>query len=152
MTANEPSVVHDEAFTVSRTIDISASPEKVWAALTEAEHIARWFPQEAVLDDVAVGAGGVFSFDGFGDQAIRIEELDAPRMIAYRWSAGPGPLDADHSTVFRFTLEPQGEATRLTVVESGFETMADPAASMEEHRGGWDSELDELVAYLEGGS
>jgi hypothetical protein len=38
----------------------------------------------------------------------------------------------------------------LTVVESGFDTLSDPAASMESNRGGWNSELDELVAYLEG--
>jgi uncharacterized protein YndB with AHSA1/START domain len=152
MTSNEPSAVDSADFTVRRTITIAASPDKVWAAITEPEHIVGWFGQGATLDALAVGADGVFSFDGFGDQAIRIEELDAPRMIAYRWSEAAGPLDADHSTVFRFTLEPQGGGTRLTVVESGFSTLADPAASMEDHRGGWDSELDELVAYLEGGS
>jgi len=45
---------------------------------------------------------------------------------------------------------PQG--TRLTVVESGFETTSDPVANLEDHRGGWDGELDKLVALLESGS
>ena len=40
--------------------------------------------------------------------------------------------------------------TQLTVVETGFETTSDPAANLESHRGGWDSELDELVAFVEG--
>lgn len=156
MTVNEPSVVDSGEFTVKRTITIAAPIEKVWAAITEAEHIARWFGQAAVLDEVAVGAGGVFSFEGYGDFPVLIEELDPPRMIAYRWSnenaRAVDPVDSDHSTVFRFALEPVDGGTQLTVVESGFDTLADPAASMEGNRGGWDSELDELVAYLEDGS
>jgi uncharacterized protein YndB with AHSA1/START domain len=160
MTINQPSTIDDRAFTVRRTITIAAPLEKVWAAVTEAEHIARWFPQTAVLDRVAVGGGGVFSFDGYGDFPVLIEELDPPRMIAYRWSnenARPvDPVDRAHSTVFRFTLEPvaleNGGGTQLTVVESGFDNLADPAGSMEGNRSGWDSELDELVAYLESGS
>ncbi len=156
MTTNEPSVVDGDNFTVTRTITIAAPIEKVWAAITEAEHIARWFGQTAVLDEVAVGARGVFSFEGFGTYPVLIEELDQPRTIAYRWSNEPtfsdAPVDPDHSTVFRFTLEPLADGTRLTVVESGFDTNLDPAAGLEGHRTGWDSELDELVAYLEGGS
>jgi uncharacterized protein YndB with AHSA1/START domain len=153
MTKNQPSVVDRGEFTVRRTITIAAAPEKVWAAITEPEHIVGWFGQGATIEQVAVGADGVFSFDGWGDFAVRIEELDAPRMIAYRWrTESATALDPDHSTVFRFTLEPQGAGTQLTVVESGFNTLPDPAASMESNRGGWDAELDELVAYLEDGS
>ncbi|MFF1635626.1 SRPBCC family protein [Leifsonia sp. NPDC058248] len=155
MTENEPSVVDRDEFTVRRTITIAAPLEKVWAAITEVEHIARWFPQAAVLDGVAVGAGGVFTFEGYGDVPVQIEELDPPRMIAYRWGSDSSRdlrVDLDRSTVFRFTLEPVATGTQLTVVESGFDALTDPATSMENNRGGWDSELDELVAYLEGGS
>ncbi len=152
MTENQPSIVDSDEFIVRRTITIAAPVEKVWAAITEADHIARWFGQRAVLDEVAVGAGGVFSFDGYGDVPVVIEELDPPRMIAYRWGGEDAhAVDRDHSTVFRFTLEPLDDGTQLTVVESGFDALIDPAAGMESNRGGWDSELDELVAYLEGG-
>jgi len=158
MTANSPTVVDSGGFTVRRTIAIAAPLEKVWAAITQAEHIARWFPQRAELAPVAVGAGGVLHFDGHDDLPITVEELDEPRMIAYRWSnsygesADPLSVDPEHSTVFRFTLSPVDGGTELTVVETGFDTLADPSGSMEDHRSGWDSELDELVAYLEGGS
>ena len=54
------------------------------------------------------------------------------------------------STVFRFTLMPADGGTQLTVVESGFQNLEDPFSRMEDNRGGWTSELDELVAYLEG--
>lgn len=155
-TTNQPSVIDADELTVRRTISIEAPIEKVWAAITEPGHIAKWFGQSAVLDGAAVGAVGVFSFEGHGDVPVRIEELDAPRMIAYRWSneqADPNaPIDRSRSTLFRFTLEAHDGGTQLTVVESGFETHTDPSSAMESHRGGWDAELDELVAYLEGGS
>ncbi len=156
MTINDPSTIDAGAFTVRRTITIAASPDKVWEAITVPEHIVRWFGQKAELEALAVGAGGVFGFDGYGDFPVRIEEIDPPRSIAYRWgndnAASVGAIDLAHSTVFRFTLEPVGSRTQLTVVETGFDTLDDPAAGMESNRGGWDSELDELVAYLEGGS
>ena len=84
---------------------------------------------------------------------VLIEEIDAPRMVAYRWGGDDAStVEPVRSTMFRFTLEPRGGGTQLTVVESGFDALADPAASMEDNRGGWDAELDELVAYLEGES
>ena len=151
MTVNEPSIADPDAFTVTRSVDIAAPVAKVWSAVTEPEHLARWFGQTIELDELAVGARGVFGFEGYGDSAVVIEELDPPRAIAYRWGNDKaGGVDLEHSTVFRFTLEPTASGTRLTVVESGFENLSDPAASLEGNRQGWNSELDELVAYLEG--
>lgn len=158
MTTNQPTVVDSGEFTVRRTIQIAAPIEKVWAAITVAEHIAKWFPQSAVLEPAAVGATGAFTFDGYDTIPVRVEEIDEPRMIAYRWSnddalpSHPQAIDDEHSLLFRFTLEPIAGGTQLTVVETGFETTSDPAANMEDHRTGWDSELDELVAYLESSS
>jgi uncharacterized protein YndB with AHSA1/START domain len=158
MTTNPPSVVDSDEFTVRRTITIKAPINKVWAAITEAEHLAKWFPHSAVLGAVAVGSEGVFTWDDDGNFAVRVEEVDPPRVIAYRWSndsaqgAEPDRIDPARSTVFRFTLEEIDGGTQLTVVETGFGTLSDAAGSLESHRGGWDSELDELVAYLEGGS
>ena len=156
MTVNDPSTVDADAFTVRRTVTIAAAPDKVWAAVTRPELIAQWFGNVAQLDRLEVGAEGEFGFEGYGRFPVRIEELDAPHTIAYRWgneNATPtAALDLAHSTVFRFTLEPLegGTATRLTVVESGFDHLDNPTAAMEDNRGGWDSELDELVAFLEG--
>ena len=70
----------------------------------------------------APGARGVFSFDGYGDFPVLIEELEPLRVIAYRWSNDNAralngtDVDPEHSTVFRFTLEPVGAGTVLTVV------------------------------------
>jgi uncharacterized protein YndB with AHSA1/START domain len=157
MTSNPPAVVDQAQLTVRRTIRIAAPIEKVWSAFTEPEHISRWFGQ-AAFDGEGVGALGTLSWPDRGAVPLRIEAIDAPRMVSYRWSnddarsALPEDVDDEHSTVFTFTLEPLPDGTQLTVVETGFETTSDAAANLEGHRAGWTAELDKLVALLEAGS
>ena len=156
MTIN-PSMVDEGQFTVRRTIRIAAPIEKVWSAVTEPAHISKWFGR-ARFDGAGVGATGTLTFDGYGAVPVRVEAIDEPRMVSYRWGNDDAlgeleaEVDPEHSTVFTFTLESVPDGTELTVVETGFETTSDPAANLESHREGWDSELDKLVALLEGGS
>jgi uncharacterized protein YndB with AHSA1/START domain len=151
---NQTSVIDDAAFSVRRTIHIGAPLAKVWSAVTEPTLISRWFGQ-ADFDGSAAGAQGTLSWDDYGSIPVRIEAVDAPRSITYRWSNDdalgklPAEVDDRNSTVFTFTLEPDAGGTRLSVVETGFENTSDPSANLESHRGGWDSELDELVDLLE---
>ena len=155
--SNPPAVVDESAFTVRRTIRIAAPPEKVWSAVTEPEHISRWFGR-VELDGAGAGARGTMSFPERTPIPVLVEAMDPPRTVTYRWNnddalgQGPDELDIDRSTVFTFTLEPVTGGTQLTVVESVFEQTSDPVANLESHRGGWDFELDKLVALLEGDS
>ena len=154
MTDNPASVIDEGQFTVRRTIHIAAPVEKVWSAVTEPEHISKWFGR-ADFAGAGVGATGTLTFDGYGAVPVRIEAIDAPRMVSYRWGNddASGVLSEqldDHATVFTFTLESVSNGTQLTVVETGFDVTSDPAANMEAHRAGWDGELDKLVALLEG--
>lgn len=154
MTTNQESVVDEAAFAVRRTIHINAPVEKVWTAVTDPAHISQWFG-EAAFAGTAVGSTGTLTFPGYGAVPIRIEAIDEPRSITYRWGNDdalgylPEQIDDEHSTVFTFTLEPAGDGTQLTIVETGFETTSDPIANLEDHRGGWNSELDKLVALFE---
>ena len=156
MTDNEASVIDEAAYTVRRTIRIDAPVDKVWRAVTEPEQISRWFGRTE-LDGAGPGAQGSITFDGYGRVSLAIEAVDAPRLISYRWGNDdalghlPDELD-DHATVFTFTLEAVDGGTELTVVETGFDRTSDPRANMAEHATGWVSELDKLVALLEGGA
>lgn len=157
MTTNEPSVIDSGEFTVRRTITIAAPTERVWDAITEPAQIARWLPETAALTGSGVGASGTFSWPD-NRVPVRIEAMDPERSITYRWTnddaleSNPDEVDDERSTAFTFTLESIPGGTQLTVIETGFDATSDPAFNMEAHRGGWDAELDELVAYLEGGS
>lgn len=155
MSTNPPSIVDHDALTVRRTIQIDAPVEKVWSAVTEPELISRWFGRTVLIGEGA-GAHGTITWPDQDPVPLRVEAVDPPRQVSYRWcndetDGAPAQVDDAHSTVFTFTLEPTPGGTQLTVVETGFETAPDPANTLESHRLGWNGELDKLVALLEDG-
>lgn len=151
-TQNAQAVIEADTFSVRRTIHIDAPLEKVWRTVTEPELISQWFGR-ITLAGAGAGAVGTIGWPGERRVPIRVEAFNPPSEVSYRWCNEEGPLpetvDEQRSTVFTFTLEATSGGTRLTVLESGFERTSDPAAFMADHRGGWDAELDKLVALLE---
>jgi uncharacterized protein YndB with AHSA1/START domain len=155
MTDNPASVVDEDSLTVRRTIHIAASIDKVWTAVTDPAHISQWFGMTA-LDGRGAGATGTITFPDYGAVPLRVEAIDEPRMVSYRWGnddaadARPEGIDEATTTVFTFTLEPAGNGTQLTVVETGFENTTKPLDNARDHGKGWTDELDKLVRLLEG--
>lgn len=151
-TQNPQAVVDTDTFSVHRTIHISAPREKVWRTVTEPELVSQWFGQ-ITLTGAGAGALGTIGWPGERRVPIRVETFDPPSEVSYRWCNDEGPIpetvDEQRSTVFRFTLVATTRGTQLTVIETGFERASDPAGLMADHRGGWDEELDKLVALLE---
>ena len=141
---------------IERETLIEAPPEVVWKVLTEPRHVERWFGPKTEIDLVE-GGEARFGFPEHGHTIqARIERADEPRSFAWRWIHAGGP-DATHlnSTLVEFTLEPEGEGTRLHVAESGFtgvewpegKDMADIFAG---HIEGWDLHLRQLAELLDG--
>ena len=69
-------------------------------------------------------------------------------------TATPAPPSRDgNSTLVEFSLSPEGDATRLTVVESGFRDLSgsedENQGHVDSHRRGWKLELGELREYAE---
>ncbi|TXK19092.1 SRPBCC domain-containing protein [Homoserinibacter sp. GY 40078] len=155
MTINPAAEADETALSVRRTIRIAAPIEKVWSAVTEPEHISQWFGI-AALDGTGPGASGTMTFEGYGAVPIRVEAIDAPHSVTYRWSNDdasgslPESVNDETSTVFTFTLAEVEGGTELTVVETGFENTSDALANLRAHRTGWTDELDKLVALLDG--
>ncbi|WP_456826131.1 SRPBCC family protein [Cellulomonas sp. P5_E12] len=146
----QPAVVDTESYTVTRTVHIKATPARVWAALTRDDLISQWFGTSASLPDLRVGGEGTFGWADYGEFPVRIEEYDEPVVFAFTWGTPDEPIRPDNSTLVRFTLVADGQATVLSVVESGFGLLnRDPVEAMNSNREGWTSELDELVAFVE---
>ncbi|WP_155856091.1 SRPBCC family protein [Cellulomonas sp. URHD0024] len=158
MSQQPAAVIDRENFTITRTVHIKATPNRVWAAITRPELITQWLGNKAELPDLRVGGLGTFGFEGYGEFPIRIDEYDEPAVFAFTWGTPATPVDGEgahltpeNSTQVRFSLVPDGDATILSVVESGFGLLdRDPIEAMNSNREGWTSELDELIAYLEG--
>ena len=104
--------------TIEREILIGAPIERVWEIVTTPEHMGQWFG-----DAGAERNGDVInmSWKEHGTAELRIVRSEAPSAFAYRWDANvPGIGD----TLVEFTLSPEGDGTRVRVVESGFATLA----------------------------
>ena len=85
---------------IEREIVIEASPERVWAVLTEPEHVGVWFA-ESVEGDLRPGTASVLTWEEHGSFNIQVEKSEPPRYFAFRWAArspgrrpGRGQLDA----------------------------------------------------------
>jgi uncharacterized protein YndB with AHSA1/START domain len=136
---------------IVRTVEITKPPARVWAALTTPEGLSAWFGETATID---LRPGGAASMTwSSGDRAdMRIERIEEPAVFGFTWHIAGLPADDPRRTYVEFTLEPHGDnGTRLTVIESGFAQLPDSEyhKAFEGNTGGWASELDELVAYLD---
>jgi uncharacterized protein YndB with AHSA1/START domain len=141
---------------IERETVIAAPVERVWALLTEAEHLGRWFGDAGAELDLRPGGSLSLSWEQYGTVHGRVVDVEAPRRFSYRWAvlreSQSEPVEGN-STLVEFTLEAEGAGTRLRVVESGFDTLfADPekrAQRYEDNTKGWGSELAELAEYAE---
>lgn len=142
---------------IERETVIAAPPERVWSLLTEAEHVGRWFCDDGAEIDLRPGGEMVMRWAEHGVGRARIVDLDPPRRFSYRWAAirehwGEEPDDRN-STLVEFTLAQEGDGTRLTVVESGFEKLdGTDEQRREAHEGnteGWEIQLGNVKRYAE---
>ncbi|MEV8391163.1 MULTISPECIES: SRPBCC family protein [unclassified Streptomyces] len=142
---------------IEREITIAAPMERVWAVLTEPEHVGQWFGQgqPAPID---LRPGGIMHLDHgqYGQFPTTIVKVDPPHYFSYRWaSAYPGQVaDEGNSTLVEFTLTPEGDGTRLRVVETGFADIVIPddrkdVASKESHTAGWTDMVVNIRDYVE---
>jgi uncharacterized protein YndB with AHSA1/START domain len=135
---------------IERTLDVPHPPSAVWAAITTAKGLGTWLGDEATIDLRPGGTAEVRWIEGHVAN-LRVERIEEPAVFGFTWHIYGLP-DADpRRTYVEFTLEPVNTGTRLTVVESGFAQLPDDAHStaFSANTGGWHSELDELVEYLD---
>ncbi|MEU0522325.1 SRPBCC domain-containing protein [Streptomyces niveus] len=139
---------------IERETLIAAPLERVWSLVAQPGF---WVADKANLPGTVAkeGESMVAKNAEYGDFPVRVEKVEPPTYLAYRWaSAFPGEeLREENSTLVEFTLAPEGDGTRLRVVESGFAALS----GSEELRGqavkdntvGWPQELGALKARAE---
>ena len=129
---------------IERELDLAASPDRVWRALTDSGEVAQWFPQRAEIPQRAGGIGWM-EWDGHPRYMVRVEAWEPERYLAWRWASETDEDFDRASNLVEWWLEPAaGGGTTLRLRESGFESGERRGGNVE----GWISELGELLALL----
>jgi uncharacterized protein YndB with AHSA1/START domain len=139
---------------IERDTLIAAPLERVWALVTEPGF---WVAGPASVSGTVAkeGESTVAKNAEYGEFPVRVEKVEPPTYVAYRWtSAFPGQeLREDNSTLVEFTLTPEGDKTRLRVVESGFSALAGSeelrSRALKDNTGGWPQVLDAFKTRTE---
>jgi uncharacterized protein YndB with AHSA1/START domain len=143
---------------IDKTIELAATPERVWRALSTVEELSTWC-QVTIEGVIAPGeelwmtsvdpahAGQRFR--------VRITEMTAGRRLAWQWHPGEIDPTIDYArepmTTVTFTLEAVGRGTRLSVAETGFDEIAleRRAKVHADNSQGWAEVLVRLQTYVE---
>lgn len=136
---------------IKREVVIDAPIERVWALITEAEHVGTWFSEAGAEIDLRPGGAMRLTWEEHGSVEARIERVEPDRLFAFRWPLFGETLAEGNSTLVEFSLAPEGDATLVKVVESGFAELAvsedKQLRHAEENTEGWKGELGHLAEH-----
>ena len=143
---------------IERSIVINAARHKVWLALSNAEKFGDWFGVQ--LEGQAFTPGqptrGQMTIAGYEDTFfdVVVEKVEPQNHLSFRWHPYAADKNFDFAgeepTLVTFTLtDGPGDATLVTVVESGFDRLP-PQRRLEafpSHTEGWEEQLQNLARY-----
>jgi uncharacterized protein YndB with AHSA1/START domain len=143
---------------IDRTVEIKASPERLWRALTSAPELSAWF-QVTIEGEIAPGnevwMTSVHAQHKGQRFRVLFVEMTPPRRFV--WQRHPGAVDPNVNysreprTTVTFTLEPSDAGTRLSVQETGFDeiSLVRRAKVYGDNSQGWTEVLGWLQRYVE---
>lgn len=143
---------------IQKTIEIDAPLDRVWSALTDAEQFGQWFRVKLEGPFVAGRpARGRMTFPGVEHMVMEltVDRIEPKTLFSYFWHPYAVKPDIDYSaeapTLVEFRLAPNGQGTRITVTESGFDRVPPHrrAEALEMNTRGWGIQMENIKAYAE---
>jgi uncharacterized protein YndB with AHSA1/START domain len=154
MTSTETSTDRIEKETMVR-----APRARVWRAITDSREFGKWFNAE-MADPFVAGAParGRITQPGYEHLVIevQVERIEPERYFSFRWHPYAVDPQMDYSqeptTLVEFELEETPQGTRIRVTESGFDQipLARRAEAFRMNTGGWEAQLVNVAAYVDG--
>ncbi|HEY3062182.1 MAG TPA: SRPBCC family protein [Chloroflexota bacterium] len=142
---------------IHKELLLNAPLSRVWHAVSDAQRFGEWF---GVRLDGAFTPGalvrGQLLEPGYEHLPfeVTVERVEPERHLSFRWHPHAIQTDQDYSkeptTLIVFELQAKGDATLLTVDESGFDALP-LARRLEAYRGnegGWTEQMQRIARYV----
>jgi uncharacterized protein YndB with AHSA1/START domain len=143
---------------IKKQVVLKAPIERVWRALSDQHEFGAWF--RVLLDQPFVVGGastGRMTYPGYEHVPwqARVTAVEPLRRLAFEWPHMDDQQKVREDwpwTLVEFTLEPEGEGTRLTIVESGFDALPPGArdSSFRLNERGWTEQVGNISAHVDG--
>lgn len=143
---------------IVKVVELNASVSRVWKAVTDHEEFGAWFRVE--LDGpfvVGQWVKGRVTYPGYEGTEWRalVERMDHGQLFAFSWDPLEVSLDPHDSdaplTRVEFHLEASGSGTKLTIIESGFDSITDHhrrSKALRLNREGWDIQSQHIAEHV----
>ena len=142
---------------IEKTTLIRAPIDKVWRAISDHREFGAWFKVDLdgpfVAGQRSTGKMTYPGVEGFPWLAW-VTVVEEPHRLAFEWTPGPVvPADPETAprTLVEFRLQPEGDATRLQIIESGFDALPEPlrTSALRSNTEGWDIQTENVRKYAE---
>jgi uncharacterized protein YndB with AHSA1/START domain len=132
---------------VVQTIDVQATPDRIFSLWTQPDELVRWWPEAAVFEP-RVGGSVFFEFKQ-GNVTGEVTRFEPPTALGFTWIRNDFP---DYPTQVDVSITDLGNGrSRVELVHSGWDALPEDYAAEWKpiHNMGWQhflGTLDDLVA------
>jgi uncharacterized protein YndB with AHSA1/START domain len=147
---------------ITKEIILKAPRARVWKAISDPQEFGAWFKVD--MTGVKFEAGqpvhATMTYPGYEGMPFEmvIDRIEPGRLFSFRWHPYGIDPNYDYSdepmTLIEFELEEVAEGTRLTVTESGFDSipLARRAEAFRMDSQGWEQQLHNIEAHVSAAS
>jgi uncharacterized protein YndB with AHSA1/START domain len=131
---------------LEREILIDATPETIFALLTDPQEHLRWLGTEVELDPRPGGVYRVLVGGRLQSVGEFVDVVPNRKVVfTFGWDVEGNPIRPGSTTV-QYTLHPEGDKTLVRLRHSGL-----PDDAVGDHTQGWDHYLERLATIAAGG-
>lgn len=135
-------------------VPLKAAPERVYAALTSARELTRWWLAGAETDARNAGRLRLVwakskTAPGFGEREGFFVDLEPGRKVAWMWKPGRGEKGVP--PLSSFFINPRLKNCELTLLHAGFDSAAAADALYGAYARHWEDAVAKLKLYIETG-
>ena len=104
-------------------VNIQASPEKVWQALTDSAYTTKFWYGSVISSDWKAGSDYRLTTPDGSNVFVqgKVLDVDPPRRLVQTYNTTWPPFNTEKETTITWDLEPTQQGTRLTLTHEGFQ-------------------------------